>query len=95
MDFFAENGWVMWIIIGGIAGAVGKFLMPGKDGGGIIMTILLGIAGAVLMGFLGKLTGWYGAGEGPDFIAAVIGSIILLFIYRMVKKNSGSAPPAA
>jgi uncharacterized membrane protein YeaQ/YmgE (transglycosylase-associated protein family) len=41
------------------------------------------------------LTGWYGAGEGPDFIAAVIGSIILLFIYRMVKKNSGSTPPAA
>jgi uncharacterized membrane protein YeaQ/YmgE (transglycosylase-associated protein family) len=95
MDFFAENGWVMWIIIGGIAGAVVKFLMPGKDGGGIIMTIVLGIAGAMLMGFLGKLTGWYGAGEGPDFIAAVIGSIILLFIYRMVKKKSGSAPPAA
>jgi uncharacterized membrane protein YeaQ/YmgE (transglycosylase-associated protein family) len=94
MDFFAENGWVMWIIIGGIAGAVGKFLMPGKDGGGIIMTIVLGITGAVLMGFLGKLTGWYGSGEGPDFIAAVIGSIVLLFICRMVKKNSGSAPPA-
>jgi uncharacterized membrane protein YeaQ/YmgE (transglycosylase-associated protein family) len=92
MDFFANNGWVMWIIIGGIAGAVGKLLMPGKDGGGIIMTIILGIAGAVLMGFLGKLTGWYGAGKGPDFIAAVIGSIILLAIYRIVKKKQGTPP---
>jgi uncharacterized membrane protein YeaQ/YmgE (transglycosylase-associated protein family) len=95
MDFFAENGWIAWIIIGGLAGAVGRFLMPGKDGGGLIMTILLGIAGAVLMGFLGKVTGWYGAGEGPDFIAAVVGSIILLLVYRTVKRKSGSgAPPA-
>jgi uncharacterized membrane protein YeaQ/YmgE (transglycosylase-associated protein family) len=95
MDFFAENGWVMWIIIGGLAGMVGKFLMPGRDGGGFIMTIVLGIAGAVLMGFLGKITGWYGPGEGPDFIAAVIGSIILLFVYRMMKKKSGGGTPAA
>lgn len=95
MDIFAENGWIGWIIIGGLAGMVGKFLMPGNDGGGIIMTIILGIAGALLMGFLGSLTGWYGAGEGPDFIAAVIGSIILLFIYRMAKKKSGGTPPAS
>ncbi len=93
MDFFAENGWIGWIIIGGLAGMVGKLLMPGKDGGGVIVTIALGIAGAVLMGFLGKITGWYGAGQGPDFIAAVIGSIILLFIYRQVKKRSGTTPP--
>jgi uncharacterized membrane protein YeaQ/YmgE (transglycosylase-associated protein family) len=92
MDFFAENGWIGWIIIGGIAGAIGKFLVPGKDGGGIIVTIILGIAGAVLMGFLGKLTGWYSAGKGPDFIAAVIGSIILLLVYRMMKKRSGTPP---
>jgi uncharacterized membrane protein YeaQ/YmgE (transglycosylase-associated protein family) len=95
MDFFAENGWFMWIIIGGVAGAIGKFLMPGNDGGGMFMTIILGIAGALLMGFLGKLTGWYGAGEGPDFIAALIGSIILLFGYRMVKKGQGGTPPAS
>jgi uncharacterized membrane protein YeaQ/YmgE (transglycosylase-associated protein family) len=95
MDFFAENGWLMWIVIGGIAGAIGKLLMPGEDGGGMAMTIILGIAGAMLMGFIGKLTGWYGAGEGPDFIAAVIGSIILLFIYRTVKKRQGGTPPAA
>lgn len=91
MNFFAENGWIGWIIIGGIAGAVGKLIMPGKDPGGIIVTILLGIAGALLMGFLGGLTGWYKAGAGPDFIAAVIGSIILLGIYRVVKSKQGSA----
>lgn len=91
MDFFAENGWLGWIIIGGLAGMIGKFLMPGKDPGGIIVTILLGIAGAFLMGILGSVTGWYGSGEGPDFIAAVIGSIILLFIYRQVKKRGQQA----
>lgn len=90
MDFFAENGWIGWIVIGGLSGAIGKFLMPGKDGGGIIVTIVLGIAGAVLMGLLGKVTGWYGEGQGPDFIAAVVGSIILLLVYRKVKSNSGT-----
>lgn len=87
MDFFAENGWIGWIIIGGLAGMVAKFLMPGKQGGGIVMTILLGIAGAVVMGFVGKLTGWYAAGQGPDFIAAVVGAFLLLFIYGRVKKT--------
>ena len=94
MNFFAENGWVMWIIIGGIAGAIGKLIMPGKDPGGLIVTILLGIAGALLMGFIGGLTGWYGAGSGPDFIAAVIGSVILLGVYRVINKNRGGSPPA-
>jgi uncharacterized membrane protein YeaQ/YmgE (transglycosylase-associated protein family) len=90
MEFFAENGWIGWIIIGGIAGAVGKLIMPGKDPGGIIVTIILGIAGAFLMGTLGGLTGWYKAGQGPDFIAAVIGSIVLLFAYRTYKKRTGT-----
>lgn len=88
MNFFAENGWVMWIIIGGLAGAVGKFLMPGKDPGGFVVTILLGIAGALLMGYIGSITGWYQQGQGPDFIAAVLGSVVLLAIYRMVKSRS-------
>lgn len=91
MDFFANNGWLGWIIIGGLAGMLGKFIMPGKDPGGFVITILLGIAGAVLMGFLGGLTGWYTAGQGPDFIAAVIGSIILLAIYRFVKSKQTGA----
>ncbi len=90
MNFFAENGWIMWIIVGGIAGAVGKLIMPGKDPGGFVVTILLGIAGALLMGYLGAAIGWYKPGQGPDFIAAVIGSIILLGIYRLVKGRSGT-----
>jgi uncharacterized membrane protein YeaQ/YmgE (transglycosylase-associated protein family) len=93
MSFFAENGWLGWIIIGGLAGMVGKFLVPGDDPGGVIVTILLGIAGAVLMGFLGGIVGWYGPGQGPDFIAALLGSIVLLVGYRMINKGKG-APPA-
>ncbi|OYU72964.1 MAG: GlsB/YeaQ/YmgE family stress response membrane protein [Alphaproteobacteria bacterium PA3] len=81
------------MIIGGLAGAVGKWIMPGKDPGGLIVTILLGIAGALLVTLLGTLIGWYEAGEGAGFIGAVIGSIILLFIYR--KFNGAGRGPAA
>ena len=87
MELLGEYGWFGWIIVGGLAGAIGKFLMPGKDGGNIFMTILLGVAGALLMGFLGNMIGWYGPGDGPGFIAAVVGSIILLVIYRQIKKR--------
>ena len=79
MDIFVEHGWIGWIIVGGLAGALAKFLMPGKDGGNIIMTILLGIAGAAIAGFLGNAIGWY---------AAVVGALILLVIYRQVKKRT-------
>jgi len=91
MEIFAGHGWIMTIIIGGLAGAIGKWIMPGKDPGGMIVTILLGIAGAVLMSVLGSITGWYNSGEGPGFIAAVIGSVILLFIYRKVQGGTPSA----
>ncbi len=93
MEIFAGHGWIMTIIIGGLAGAVGKWIMPGKDPGGLIVTILLGIAGALLVTLLGTLIGWYEAGEGAGFIGAVIGSIILLFIYR--KFNGVGSGPAA
>jgi len=73
-----------WIVIGGIAGAIAKLLMPGKDPGGCIITILLGIAGALLAGFLGKTIGWYDAGEGAGFIAAIVGAFVILLIYRLV-----------
>lgn len=76
--------WLWWIIIGGIAGAIAKLIMPGKDPGGCIVTILLGIAGAFIAGWLGHLVGWYEPGEGAGFIAAIIGAIIILGIYRMV-----------
>jgi uncharacterized membrane protein YeaQ/YmgE (transglycosylase-associated protein family) len=93
MEIFAGHGWIMTIIIGGLAGAVGKWIMPGKDPGGLIVTILLGIAGALLVTLLGTLIGWYEAGEGAGFIGAVIGSIILLFIYRKFN-GAGSGPSA-
>ena len=80
---------ILWmLIIGLIVGAVAKLIMPGKDPGGIIVTIILGIAGAFLAGFLGRAMGWYGEGDAAGFIASVIGAIILLIIYRMIAGRS-------
>ncbi len=80
-----DYGIIGWIVIGGLAGAIAKLLMPGKDPGGCIITILLGIAGALLAGFIGRAIGWYRAGdEGAGFIAAILGAFIILFIYRLV-----------
>ncbi len=80
-----DRGIIGWIIIGAVAGALGKWIMPGKDPGGFIVTILLGIAGALLAGFIGQAVGFYSAGEGAGWIGATVGAIILLAIYRMVK----------
>ena len=77
-------GIIGWIVIGGIAGAIAKFLMPGKDPGGCIITILLGVAGALVAGWLGKMIGWYDTNEGAGFIAAIVGAFILLGIYRLI-----------
>ena len=77
-------GVIAWIVIGGLAGGIAKLLMPGKDPGGCIITILLGIAGAVLAGYLGHMVGWYKTGEGAGFIAAIVGAFILLLLYRLV-----------
>jgi uncharacterized membrane protein YeaQ/YmgE (transglycosylase-associated protein family) len=78
------------IFIGLIVGAVAKLLMPGRDPGGFIVTILLGIAGAVVAGFIGQALGWYREGETAGFIASVIGAMILLGIYRLVAGRSQS-----
>ena len=72
------------LIIGLLVGAVAKLLMPGKDPGGCIITILLGIAGAFIAGYLGRALGWYHEGDPVGFIASVIGAILLLLIYRMI-----------
>ena len=82
-----QYGILGWIVVGGIAGAVAKMLMPGRDPGGCIITILLGIAGAVVAGYLGQMVGWYKAGEGAGFIAAIIGAFILLFLYRLIARR--------
>ncbi len=82
---------IIWtIIIGLVAGIVAKFLMPGRDPGGFIITILLGIAGAFVATFLGQAVGWYQAGEGAGFIGAVVGAIIILVIYRMIASRRAS-----
>lgn len=74
------------IIIGGLAGALAKLLMPGRDPGGFIITILLGIAGSVVATWLGEQIGWYHNGEGAGFIGSVVGAVIILFVYRMVAR---------
>ena len=80
---------ILWtILIGFVAGIVAKFLMPGKDGGGFILTTLLGVAGAVVATYLGRLIGWYEEGQTGGFIAAVVGSVILLAVYRLIKKKA-------
>jgi uncharacterized membrane protein YeaQ/YmgE (transglycosylase-associated protein family) len=80
-----DYGIIGWIVIGLLAGGIAKLLMPGRDPGGCIITILLGIAGALLAGFLGRAIGWYGPGDaGAGFIAAIIGAVVLLFIYRLI-----------
>lgn len=70
------------LLIGLVVGIVAKFLMPGNDPGGIIMTILLGIAGAFIAGYIGRAAGWYAEGEPVGFLASVAGSIVLLILFR-------------
>lgn len=78
-------GAIIWtLIIGLIVGAIAKLLMPGKDPGGCIITILLGIAGAFVAGYLGRVVGWYQPGQPAGFIASVIGAMLLLLIYRLI-----------
>jgi uncharacterized membrane protein YeaQ/YmgE (transglycosylase-associated protein family) len=75
---------ILWtVIIGLMVGALAKFLMPGKDPGGFIVTILLGIAGSFIAGIVGRAMHWYTDGQTAGFIAAVAGAILLLFLYRM------------
>lgn len=80
-------GFLGWIVIGLIAGGLAKLIMPGKDPGGCLMTMLLGIAGALLMGFLGNALGWYTQGQAGGFIAATLGAILILWIYRLVQRR--------
>ena len=73
------------LLIGLIVGALAKLLMPGKDPGGIIITMLIGVAGAMIAGFLGRAMGWYrDPTDGPGIIASIVGAMLLLFVYRMI-----------
>jgi uncharacterized membrane protein YeaQ/YmgE (transglycosylase-associated protein family) len=73
-----------WILFGLVVGAIAKLLMPGRDPGGIIVTMLLGIAGALLGGFVGRALGLYQEGEAAGFLMSLLGAIVLLGIYRLM-----------
>jgi uncharacterized membrane protein YeaQ/YmgE (transglycosylase-associated protein family) len=77
-------GVIGWIIFGLVVGIVAKFVMPGRDPGGFVITALLGIVGALLGGYIGRAMGWYGQGDPVGFVMAVVGAIVLLALYRMV-----------
>jgi uncharacterized membrane protein YeaQ/YmgE (transglycosylase-associated protein family) len=78
---------IIWtLIVGLIVGAIAKLLMPGRDPGGFIITMLLGIAGSFVAGLIGRSLGWYRAGDvGPGLIASIIGAVLLLAVYRMIR----------
>lgn len=76
-------GILVWIVFGLVVGIIAKLLMPGKDPGGFIVTILLGIAGAVLGGFIGRAMGLYGPDDAAGWIVSILGAMLLLFLYRI------------
>lgn len=78
-----------WILFGLVVGIIAKLLMPGRDPGGMIVTILLGIVGAVLGGFIGRAMGLYGPDDPAGFIMSLVGALLLLFVYRMMARGRG------
>ena len=81
-----------WILFGLVVGALAKLVMPGRDPGGIIVTMLLGIAGAVLGGFIGRAMGLYGEGEAAGFVMSFLGAVSLLALYRMMVRRRRIVP---
>ena len=73
-----------WIVFGLIVGVLAKLVMPGRDPGGLIVTVLLGIAGAMVGGYIGQVLGWYGPNDNAGFLMSIGGAIVLLAIYRML-----------
>jgi uncharacterized membrane protein YeaQ/YmgE (transglycosylase-associated protein family) len=84
-------GLIGTIIVGLIVGALARFIMPGEQKMGWIMTILLGVAGSLLAGFIGQALGWYQAGQGAGWIASVVGALVLLFVVGKLRSGSGSS----
>jgi uncharacterized membrane protein YeaQ/YmgE (transglycosylase-associated protein family) len=80
-------GILSWILFGLVVGIIAKLLMPGRDPGGFIVTILIGIAGALLGGFVGQAMGLYGPGESAGWIMSILGAIVLLVLYRMLARR--------
>ena len=80
-------GILAWILFGLVVGIIAKLLMPGRDPGGFIITILLGIAGALLGGFIGRAMGFYGPSESAGWLISILGAIVLLVLYRMMVRK--------
>ena len=80
-------GILAWVLFGVIVGALAKLVMPGRDPGGIVVTMLLGVAGAVLGGFIGRALGFYGEGEAAGFLMSFLGAVVLLALYRMMVRR--------
>ena len=80
-------GILTWILFGLVVGVIAKLLMPGRDPGGFIVTILLGIAGALLGGFIGQAMGFYGPNDSAGWIVSIVGAILLLALYRMMARR--------
>jgi uncharacterized membrane protein YeaQ/YmgE (transglycosylase-associated protein family) len=81
-------GILAWILFGLVIGVIAKLLMPGRDPGGFIVTILLGVAGAMLGGFVGRAMGFYGAQETAGWFMSILGAVILLALYRLVARRA-------
>jgi uncharacterized membrane protein YeaQ/YmgE (transglycosylase-associated protein family) len=82
-----EMAILSWIVFGLVVGFIGKLLMPGKDPGGFIVTILLGIAGALVGGFIGRAMGFYGPNQSAGWLMSIAGAIILLALYRVLVRR--------
>jgi uncharacterized membrane protein YeaQ/YmgE (transglycosylase-associated protein family) len=82
---------LLWeILIGLVIGVIAKLIMPGKDPGGILVTIIIGIAGSIGATFLGQLVGWYKQGQSAGFMMSVLGAVLILWIYRLVKSRAAA-----
>lgn len=94
-DLFGSSNWLYIILIGFVVGVLARFLKPGKDSMGIILTTLLGIAGALLAGFVGKAMGWYALNEAVGFLGALVGAIVILLVVGLFrrKRSPTGLPP--
>ncbi|HZW17267.1 MAG TPA: GlsB/YeaQ/YmgE family stress response membrane protein [Luteimonas sp.] len=93
MELFGSSNWLYIILIGFIVGVLARLLKPGKDSMGIILTILLGIAGALLAGWIGQATGYYRPGEPAGFIGALLGAIVILVVVGLFRRKRTTLPP--
>ena len=91
-NLFGSSNWLYIILIGFVVGLLARFLKPGRDGMGIILTTLLGIAGAVAASYVGQAMGWYAPGQPAGFIGALLGAIVILVIVSLFRRKPRSLP---